>query len=466
MIIVILYIIIMIPLIFFCNYWIIFYLLSLITFFFLFKFSSNFLFINISYMLGIDLLRYLIILLRLWICLLIILARKKIYEISMNFNYFLIVNLVILIILVIVFSSINLFIFYFFFEFRLIPVLLIILGWGYQPERIQAGTYLLFYTLFASLPIIISIFYLYEKINSIDYFFIKYDYNYLNRIILYLFINFVFFIKIPIYFVHLWLPKAHVEAPIAGSMILAGIILKLGGYGLIRLIVLFIEIGIKINIYFIILSLIGGFFISLICMCQSDLKSLIAYSSVAHIGLVLSGILTLNYWGIRGALVIIVAHGLCSSGLFCLSNISYERLFSRRIYLNKGLLNIVPRLSLWWFLLCSSNMAAPPSINLIGEIILINRLVSWRRLSIIFLSLISFFRAVYSLYLYSYTQHGSLFIGIYSNIIRYLSEFKLLLIHWFPLNILVLKGEILFYMFYLSSLFKILVCGTKVIFLS
>lgn len=449
----------MIPLIFFTNYWFNFFLLSLIIFIFIFKFRINYIFIRISYFFGLDLLGFLIILLRLWIRILIVLARRKIYKTNNNRRYFLIVNIVILIVLYIIFSSINLFIFYLFFEFRLIPVLLIILGWGYQPERLQAGFYLLFYTLFASLPIIISIFYLYNNLNSLDFYFFKF-FN-IEGVLLYLFINFVFFIKIPIYIVHLWLPKAHVEAPIAGSIILAGIILKLGGYGLIRLILLFIEIGIKINIFFIIISLIGGVFISLICINQRDLKSLIAYSSVAHIGLVISGILTFNYWGLCGALVIIIAHGLCSSGLFCLSNITYERFHSRRIYLNKGLINLVPRLRLWWFLLCSSNMAAPPSLNLIGEIILINRLVSWRRIAIIFLRFMSFFRAVYSLYLFSFTQHGSYYSGGFRNIIRYLNEYKLLFLHWFPLNILVLKGDILYLIFYLNSLIKILVCGAR-----
>lgn len=119
----------------------------------------------------------------------------------------------------------------------------------------------------------------------------------------------------------------------------------------------------------------GGFLISLICLRQTDIKALIAYSSVAHIGIVLSGLLTLNYWGLRGRYTLIIAHGLCSSGLFCLANISYERLGSRRLLINKGLLNFLPRLSLWWFLLCAGNMAAPPTINLLGEISLLNRII-------------------------------------------------------------------------------------------
>lgn len=366
-------------------------------------------------------------------------ASEKLHSDNYFFGFFLFVLLMLMFSLILTFSSINIFIFYLFFEIRLIPTLILILGWGYQPERIQAGMYIFFYTLFASLPIMVSVFYLYEKFNSLDFFFLN---GWIDSFLLYFCTNFVFLVKVPMFFVHLWLPKAHVEAPVSGSIILAGIMLKLGGYGFLRFMSIFIIVGLKVNYIFVVISLFGGFVISLICLRQTDMKSLIAYSSVSHMGLVLGGIITINSWGYYGSLIIIIAHGLCSSGLFCLANISYERLGSRRLFLNKGLINLIPRMSLWWFLLCSSNIAAPPSFNLLGEVILINRLVAWGLTTIIMLILVSFFGAAYTLYLYSYSQHGKLYQGSYSFSLGFVREFLLLFLHWVPLNLLFIKGDI------------------------
>nr|YP_010443344.1 NADH dehydrogenase subunit 4 [Sophrops subrugatus]UTE83872.1 NADH dehydrogenase subunit 4 [Sophrops subrugatus] len=407
------------------------------TLLFLLTMSFDYSFLNVSYFLGCDLLSYIMILLSFWICSLMIMASEGIYYKNYYPKLFLFMVLLLMFSLFMTFSSMNLFVFYIFFELSLLPVLILIMGWGYQPERLQAGMYLLFYTLLASLPMMVSIFYYYENFMTLDFFFFSDS----GGIYTYMCMNMVFFVKMPMYFVHLWLPKAHVEAPVAGSMVLAGVMLKLGGYGLMRLMPMFISIGVKVNYIFVVISMVGGFLVSLICLRQMDMKSLIAYSSVAHMGLVLSGIMTLTYWGMCGSLVLMVAHGLCSSGLFCLANISYERLLSRSLFLNKGLLNLMPGMALWWFLFSCCNMAAPPSLNLLGEIMLINSLVGWSNLSMVFLALMSFFSAAYSLYLYSYSQHGKMYSGLYSMSSGYVREYLLLLLHWFPLNLLVLKSE-------------------------
>jgi len=396
--------------------------------------------VNISYFLGCDIISYGLVLLRLWICSLILMAREKVLKYNNYIVLFLLNLIFLLLFLLLTFISINLFLFYFFFESSLIPTLFLILGWGYQPERLQAGIYLLFYTLLVSLPILIGIFYLYNNLYTINFYLIM---NYIfNYELLYLVIIIAFLVKIPIFLVHLWLPKAHVEAPVSGSIILAGIMLKLGGYGLLRVFSFLQNVAIKYNFVFIRISLIGGFLVRLVCLRQTDLKSLIAYSSVVHIGVVLAGLITLRYWGLCGSYTLIIAHGLCSSGLFCLANICYERLGSRSLLINKGLLNFIPSIALWWFLLSAGNIAAPPTLNLLGEISLINRIVSWSWLSILSLCLISFFGAAYTLYLYAYSQHGKLNPSVYRFSSGEVREYLLLFLHWLPLNLLIIKRDI------------------------
>nr|AYR05119.1 NADH dehydrogenase subunit 4 [Coleoptera sp. ACP-2013] len=423
-------------------YWLISYMFLLMSFMCLLNMKYSFLMMNLSYCFFSDLLSYTMLLLSFWICFLMILASSKINKLKNYVKVFNFMILMLMISLFMTFSMNNLFLFYVFFEMSLIPVLILIIGWGYQPERIQAGSYLLFYTLLASLPMMIFMFLFFKKSYSLSFLIIN-DYK-INSILMFFFMSMVFLVKMPMYFVHLWLPKAHVEAPVSGSMILAGVMLKLGGYGMLRLLNNFVIINVTFNYLIVTVSLLGGVIVSLICLRQSDMKSLIAYSSVSHMGLMLGGLITMNFWGLYGVLGIMIAHGLCSSGLFSLANINYERMSSRSLYLNKGMMNSMPSLALWWFLLCSSNMAAPPSFNLLSEIMLINSLVSWSVNCMILVGLISFFSAAYSLYLFSYSQHGQIYSGMYFYMNSKFQEFQLLALHWIPLNLMILKSEFFF----------------------
>nr|YP_010254884.1 NADH dehydrogenase subunit 4 [Protonemura datongensis]QUA05819.1 NADH dehydrogenase subunit 4 [Protonemura datongensis] len=429
-----------IPLCFMQNtWWMVQCILFLLTLLFMGSAAFSSFFGSLSYFMGCDVISFGLILLSFWICVLMITASESVLRVNNYSGFFLLMVLLLLILLYCTFSTTNLFMFYLFFESSLIPTLFLILGWGYQPERLQAGVYLLFYTLLASLPLLVGIFYIYKSNDSL-YIPLLYSMN-ISYFWFYLCLIFAFLVKMPMFLVHLWLPKAHVEAPVSGSMILAGVLLKLGGYGLLRVFKILSLSGLSFNFIWIGVSLVGGVLVSLMCLRQTDLKALIAYSSVAHMGIVLGGLMTMTYWGFCGSFTLMIAHGLCSSGLFCLANISYERLGSRSLLINKGLMNFMPSMTLWWFLLSSCNMAAPPSLNLLSEISLLNSMVAWSWVTMLMLSFLSFFSAAYTLYIYSYSQHGKIYSGVYSCSMGYSREYLLLFLHWFPLNLLILKSE-------------------------
>nr|QUJ10161.1 NADH dehydrogenase subunit 4 [Tropidothorax sinensis] len=418
------------------DWWIFLFGLMMVAILLFFLSFDNF-YQNLSYNMGVDLISYWMIFLTVWIIFLMIMSSYSIKFYMSNFE-FLFTSMMMFLFLFMSFSCMNLFSFYIWFESSMIPILFIIFGWGYQPERLMAGMYLIFYTLFGSFPLLVCIFYINNSCYTTFYFLINMNFN----IYIYLALILAFLFKMPMFFVHFWLPKAHVEAPVSGSMILAGVLLKLGGYGLYRVFT-FMYLYTKYNFLWVSISMLGSFVIGLLCMCQVDMKSMIAYSSVSHMGLVIGGIMTCNYYGFWGSFLMMLGHGLCSSGLFSLANMMYERTHSRSIMINKGFMSFMPSMSLFWFFLVANNMSSPPSLNLAGEILLIMGLMSWSGLTMMFLGLSSFLSCAYSIYLYSMTQHGVMYSGIKFELYNNVREYYILFLHLIPLNLLFLKCDLL-----------------------
>nr|YP_010574754.1 NADH dehydrogenase subunit 4 [Doris odhneri]UZI00325.1 NADH dehydrogenase subunit 4 [Doris odhneri] len=344
------------------------------------------------------------------------------------------------VILTLAFASSNLISFYIFFEASLIPTLILIVGWGYQPERLQAATYMMLYTVGASLPLLLFILYHCQSMTTLDMFSLHEVSPMLTGTIAVVVYG-AFLVKLPMYGAHLWLPKAHVEAPLAGSMILAGILLKLGGYGLIQVNYCFNMVLSVPLILIISLSMWGGFLATLMCLRQVDVKALVAYSSVGHMSIVAAGIIADTSWGVISSIITMVAHGFSSSAMFCLAYFTYKKSHTRNIPYMKGMLQVYPILSMFWFLFCCINMACPPTLNLMGEMAIVPTLWTFNFWLAIIMGLMIFLSASYNMYLYASVNHGSFSTYFLSGLPMKSYSMIVLFGHLFPL-ILILKSSL------------------------
>ena len=288
----------------------------------------------------------------------------------------------------------SLLLFYVYFEASVLPITLILYLYGYQPEKLQASIFLLLYTVARSLPLLLVILLGVPDITSYSF--------------LALPLTLAFIVKSPMYLLHTWLPKAHLEAPVGGSMVLAGVLLKLGRYGLL----IFLP-AVKMNsllVLYLSLRVIGSVVCSLICIRQGDMKLLIAYSSVVHMGVVSLGYLSGTEMGYTCGMMMVFAHGLCSPFLFAFSFSLYLNSHSRLLLNNAGTWPLPMALLLT---LVSMNMGLPPSLGLWSELFMAFRFISIFNSAWILLLLVFFFGVAYNLIIYTLSMHSKFSINLF-----------------------------------------------------
>nr|YP_008963763.1 NADH dehydrogenase subunit 4 [Leptomyrmex pallens]AGL61399.1 NADH dehydrogenase subunit 4 [Leptomyrmex pallens] len=380
---------------------------------------------------GMDNFSFFMILLSFWVVGLVLMVVEEFNKMKLV----LVVSL--LVIFVGFFSSLSLMVLMFFFELSLVPTFFLIIYWGGNFERVSAGIYMLMYMLFTSLPFLVYVFDLFSKLGTLNFCLVSFKLLFIYVSGFDYFIMFsLFLVKLPVFFFYVWLPKAHVEAPVYGSMILAAILLKLGGFGLIRMFKIFLYSSVMYSYYIFSVSFIGALLVSFLSLVQVDLKELVAYSSVVHMNFMLSAMSTMTNLGMLGALIMMIGHGLCSSGLFYMVSIYYEETGSRVIFFNKGMMNLMPSYVIWWFLMCVINFSFPLSMNFFSELFMIGAIISWDMAMTCGVLIISFMSGAYSLYLFSYIQHGGIYVEekVFE---QGLKKFFVLFLHVYPLLIFI-----------------------------
>ena len=360
-----------------------------------------------NYKVGVDGISILFIVLTTFITPLCIISVNN--SIKVRLRDFLIAILIMESLMIGVFCSLDLFIFYLFFEAGLIPMFLIIGIWG-GTRRVYSAFKFFLYTLLGSvlmLVAIISIYWIAGTTDIVQLYELGIDTKYQNLLWLAFFSSFA--VKTPMWPVHTWLPDAHVEAPTAGSVLLAAILLKMAGYGFIRFSLGLFPVASELFTPLIyLLSLIAIVYTSLVALMQEDIKKLIAYSSVAHMGFVTLGIFTITQQGIEGSIIQMISHGLVSAALFLCVGVIYDRMHSRLIKTYGGLVSVMPKYSILFMLFTLAALGLPGTSGFIGEFLIIMGAFKDNFLVAVIASLGVIFGAAYMLWLYRRVVFGNL----------------------------------------------------------